>query len=105
MRIRTLLFAAGLTAASIATAQAQVPVNISYPISGGSYTNYFTSKFDVNCAGGAYTVKWGFDSTTIGAGDYYDHMSAQFGYKLPTGWHTFWVSTSCGSDSVRFQVL
>lgn len=105
MRIRTLLCAVGLTAASVAITQAQVPVNISYPINGGSYTNYFTSKFDVNCSGGAYGVKWGFDTVTIGSGDYYDHMSVQFGYKLPSGSHTFWVSTSCGSDSVNFQVL
>lgn len=105
MKIRTLLCTAGLAAASIAIAQAQVPVNISYPISGGSYTNYFTSKFDVTCSGGPYTVKWGFDSTTLGSSSYYDHFSGQFGYKLPSGPHTFFVSTTCGSDSVSFQVL
>ncbi len=85
-------------------ALAQVPVNISYPITGGSYSNYFTSKFDVNCGGGEYSVKWGFDSTTLGSGRYYDHVSAQFGYKLPAGWHIFWVRTSCGEDRVQFLV-
>jgi hypothetical protein len=50
----------------------QVPVNIVYPIDGGTYpivdanctkvqSAYFTSSFSVTCAGGPHTAKWGFD--------------------------------------------
>ena len=106
MKIRKPLYMLGLTLLLMSPlVEAQVPVNISYPINGGTYTNYFTSKFDVNCPGGAFTAKWGFDGVTVGGGDFYDHISGQFGYKLPPGPHVFWVSTSCGVDRVQFQVL
>ena len=61
------LFATLLTGVS-ASAFAQVPTNISYPINGMSYSNYIKAKFDANCAGGAWSAKWGFDSTTVGGG-------------------------------------
>lgn len=91
-------------------AQAQTPVNIVYPIDGGSYpiTNpapgallsaYFTSSFSVTCPGGPWSVKWGFGGAT-----FYDQFSAQFVHKLPGGWHTFWVSSDCGDSKVRFYI-
>jgi hypothetical protein len=96
-------------------AQAQAPVNIVYPIDGGSYpiTNpapgallsaYFTSSFSVTCKGGAHSVKWGFDATTVGSASFYDMISTQFVHKLPGGWHTLWVSSNCGDSSVRFFI-
>lgn len=96
-------------------AQAQAPVNIVYPIDGSSYpitgpapgplsSAYFTSSFSVTCPGGPWDVKWGFDGTTIGAGKFYDMFSAQFVYKLPGGWHTFWVTSDCGDSRVRFHI-
>lgn len=96
-------------------AQAQTPVNIVYPIDGGSYpiTNpapgallsaYFTSSFSVTCPGGPWSVKWGFDSASVGGATFYDQFSAQFVHKLPGGWHTFWVSSDCGDSKVRFYI-
>jgi hypothetical protein len=101
--------------ATVASASAQAAVNIVYPIHGGTYpitdpapgslnSMYFTSSFSVTCDGGQHTVKWGFDSTTVGSATYYDMFSAQFVHKLPGGNHTFWVTTSCGSSSVKFNV-
>ncbi|HEX5127442.1 MAG TPA: hypothetical protein VFW00_11930 [Rhodocyclaceae bacterium] len=90
--------------ASVASA-ANAPVNIVYPINGNAYNNYFTSSFGATCPGGPWTAVWGFDSTTIGSGTYYDQISVQFSHKLPSGGHSFWVKTSCGSDVVKFNVL
>jgi hypothetical protein len=92
------------TFANPAGAVQNANVNIAYPLNGGSVNNYFTSSFSTTCPGGANTVKWGFDGTNIGSSDYYDTFSGQFLYKLPSGWHTFDVSSSCGSDSVKFFV-
>lgn len=96
-------------------AQAQAPVNIVYPIDGGTYpitdplpgpldSAYFTSSFSVTCPGGPWTAKWGFDSTTVGSATFYDMFSAQFVHKLPGGWHTFTVSSDCGNSTVRFYI-
>ncbi|HWM89469.1 MAG TPA: hypothetical protein VN493_01740 [Thermoanaerobaculia bacterium] len=95
--------------------QAQAPVNIVYPIDGGSYpitdplpgalhSAYFTSSFSVTCAGGPRSVKWGFDNTSVGSATFYDQFSAQFVHKLPGGWHTFWVISDCGDSRVRFHI-
>lgn len=98
----------------IAGLYAQVPVNIVYPINGGSYpipgggvggSGYFTSSFGTTCPGGQHGVKWGFNSTTVGSGTFYDEMSVQFTHKLPSGTHKFWVVSSCGNDSVYFTIL
>ena len=113
-KLYVLAFAAVLFALAGA-AQAQAPVNIVYPINGGTYpiTNpapgvlfsaYFTSSFSVTCQGGAHSVKWGFDGTTVGSASFYDMFSAQFVHKLPGGWHTFTVSSDCGNSSVRFYI-
>lgn len=113
-KLNVLVIAAVLFALAGA-AQAQAPVNIVYPIDGGSYpiTNpapgallsaYFTSSFSVTCSGGAHSVKWGFDSATVGSASFYDMFSAQFVYKLAGGWHTFWVSSDCGDSRVRFYI-
>lgn len=96
-------------------AQAQAPVNIVYPIDGGTYpitdpppgaldSAYFTSSFSVTCPGGPRTVKWGFDSTTVGSASFYDMFSAQFVHKLPGGTHVFWVTSSCGDSRVKFDI-
>jgi hypothetical protein len=113
-KLHVLVFAAVLFALAGA-AHAQAPVNIVYPIDGGSYpiTNpapgallsaYFTSSFSVTCAGGPWTVKWGFDATSVGGATFYDQLSAQFVHKLPGGWHTFWVTSDCGDSRVRFYI-
>lgn len=96
-------------------AQAQAPVNIVYPIDGSSYpitgpapgplsSAYFTSSFSVTCPGGPWSVRWGFDATTVGGGTFYDMFSSQFVHKLPGGWHTFWVTSDCGDSRVRFHI-
>jgi hypothetical protein len=113
-KLIALSFALALIALAGAV-QAQAPVNIVYPIDGGSYpiTNpapgvlssaYFTSSFSVTCQGGPRAVKWGFDATTVGSASFYDQFSAQFVHKLPGGWHTFWVSSDCGDSRVRFYI-
>jgi hypothetical protein len=96
-------------------AQAQAPVNIVYPIDGGTYpiTNpapgpldsaYFTSSFSVTCGGGPRNVRWGFDSTTLGSATFYDMFSAQFVHKLKGGDHIFWVISDCGESRVSFRL-
>lgn len=115
--MKKLAFLIAVLTLCIATAPAgaQAPVNIVYPIHGGSYpiTNpapgpllsaYFTSSFSVTCAGGQHTVEWGFDSTTVGTATFYDQFSAQFVHKLPGGTHVFWVVSSCGDSRVKFDI-
>jgi hypothetical protein len=94
----------------------QVPVNIVYPIDGASYpivdiappgtvaSAYFTASFSTTCSGGAYSVEWGFDGSTIGKGTFYDQMSVQFVHKLPAGKHEFWVASDCGKNAVKFKI-
>lgn len=94
-------------------AQAQAPVNIVYPINGGSYpvvssgahAEYFASSFGATCPGGLHTAEWGFDNTTQGEATFYDEISVQFTHKLPSGSHYFWVYIPrCGKDSVKFEI-
>ena len=97
-------------------AHAQAPVNIVYPINGGTYpitgpapgplnSAYFTSSFGTTCPGGSYTVQWGFDGgPAVGSATFYDQASVQFVHKLPGGSHIFWVNSSCGASSVKFQI-
>lgn len=91
------------------------PVNIVYPINGGSYpisdpntpnlnSAYLTFSFSVTKSGGSYDVEWGVDNQTLGKATYYDMFSAQFVWKLPGGRHEFWVKGDSGSDSVTFNV-
>jgi hypothetical protein len=95
----------GISFASFSIA-AGSPANIVYPVNGGIYNNYFTSSFGATCPGGMHRAEWGFDGTTVGSGTFYDQTSVQFSHKLPSGWHKFWVRTSCGGwDVVAFQVL
>jgi hypothetical protein len=115
--MKKLVLATALLALCLAAAPtfAQAPVNIVYPIDGGVYpimdpapgplfSAYFTSSFSVTCQGGQHTVKWGFDSTTVGSATFYDQFSAQFVHKLPGGHHTFWVSSDCGDSRVKFDI-
>ncbi len=83
---------------------ANAPVNIAYPINGALVTNYFYSSFTTTCPGGAYSVKWYLDSTLIGNGTFYDTAGVHFAHKLPTGWHSLLVISSCGQDAVKFYV-
>jgi len=112
LALATVILALCLAAAP---AFAQAPVNIVYPINGGVYpiTNpapgvlssaYFTSSFSVTCQGGQHTVKWGFDTTTVGSATFYDQLSAQFVHKLPGGTHLFWVTSDCGDSQVKFDI-
>ena len=91
------------------------PVNIVYPINGGSYpisdpagvnlnSAYLTFSFSVTRSGGSNTVEWGVDNQTLGSAKYYDMYSAQFVWKLAGGTHEFWVRGDSGSDSVKFTV-
>jgi hypothetical protein len=102
--------------ACAATAFAQAPVNIVYPISGGVYpitdpppgplhSAYFTSSFSVTCAGGPHKVQWGFDAApALGTSSFYDQTSVQFVHKLPGGDHLFWVKADCGESRVKFRL-
>ncbi len=92
------------------------PVNIVYPINGGSYpimdpgpgnlsSAYFTASFSVTCGGGSHNVKWGFDSApALGSSNFYDQTSIQFVHKLPGGRHVFWVKSDCGKNVVKFNI-
>ena len=91
------------------------PVNIVYPINGGSYpisnpagnnldSAYLTFSFSVTRGGGPSSVTWGVDNQTLGNADYYDMFSAQFVWKVAGGKHEFWVKGDSGSDSVTFMV-
>ena len=91
------------------------PVNIVYPIHGGTYpisdppgvnlqSAYLTFSFSVTKGGGSYKVEWGVDNQTLGSAEYYDMFSAQFVWKLPGGQHEFWVKGDSGSDSVKFTI-
>ena len=95
-------------------AWAQAPVNIVYPIHGGSYpvggstgagAAYFTFSFSATCPGGANNVTWGVDGITLGKARFYDQYTGQGVWKSPTGVHKFWVNASCGSQGVKFNIL
>jgi len=96
------------------TVSAQVPVNIIYPINGGTYpvggglptggAEYINASFSVTCQGGAHTVVWGFNGTQVGSEGFYDQVIVQQTYKLPAGANSFFVKSDCGSDLVRFKV-
>lgn len=89
-----------------------VPVNIVYPINGGSYpvggggagAAYVTLSFGVTCEGGMHMAEWGVDGDTQGKAEFYDMYSAQYVMKLAKGTHVFWVRANCGQDEVKFQV-
>lgn len=90
-----------------------IPVNIVYPIHGGSYpvgcktgggAAHVTFSFGATCSGGMHMAEWGVDGNTHGKAEFYDQMSAQYVMKIAAGTHVFWVRTSCGQDEVKFQV-
>jgi hypothetical protein len=93
---------------------AQVPVNIIYPINGGTYpvgggmptsgAEYINASFSVTCPGGSHTVTWGFNGHQVGSEGFYDQVIIQQTYKLPAGTNTFYVKSECGSDYVKFLV-
>ena len=84
---------------------ANAPVNIAYPVNASSVHNYFHSYFTTTCPGGANSVKWLLDGNLIGSSTFYDVASVQFAHKLPNGWHSLQVISSCGQDTVKFFVL
>lgn len=94
---------ASLSVGGIASA-ANAPVNIAYPIHNSTVKNYFHSNFTTTCGGGMYTVKWYLDGTLVGNSTFYDVASVQFAHKLPAGWHSLLVVSSCGQDTVKFLV-
>jgi hypothetical protein len=113
--VLNVLVIAAVLFALAGAAQAQAPVNIVYPIDGGTYpiTNpapgalfsaYFTSSFSVTCSGGPWDVRWGFDGTTVGSATFYDQFTSQFVHKLPGGTHIFWVLSDCGDQRVKFDI-
>jgi len=95
----------GLFAAGASSAVVNAPVNIAYPISGGSNNNYFKVSFSVTCPGGMNKVQWAFDTTNVvGNATFYDNFNTQFLHKLPSGWHTIDVLASCGQEHMKFFV-
>ena len=84
---------------------AGAPVNIASPINGSSVSNYFYSSFTTTCPGGQWNVAWYLDSTLVGSGTFYNTAGVHFAHKLPTGWHSLTVKSSCGYDVVKFYVL
>jgi hypothetical protein len=96
------LFVLALVVSSAVAANA--PVNIVYPIHRGVYNDYVTFEFSTTCPGGPNSVKWAIDGNGIGSGEFYDTFNAQFQHKLGTGWHSFEVHSSCGTDGVKFFV-
>jgi hypothetical protein len=113
--MKKLAFAIAVLALATAPAFAQAPVNIVYPVDGGTYpitgpavgvlnSAYFTSSFSVTCPGGPRTAEWGFDSTSVGKATFYDQFTSQFVHKLGGGSHTFWVISSCGDSRVKFEI-
>ena len=93
----------------------QSPVNIVYPINGGTYpkvnpmpgklsSTYMAFSFSTTCEGGPAQVEWGVDGDTHGQARFYDEHSTQYVYKMPPGRHVFWVRSSCGENKVEFQV-
>ena len=89
------------------------PVNIVYPINGGTYpvgastgggATYVTFSFSTTCEGGMNMVEWGVDGDTHGKAEYYDQFSGQYVMKIAAGTHVFWVRASCGDSKVQFQV-
>ena len=110
----SMVLVAGVVFACQASALGKV--NIVYPIQGSSYpitgpatgminSAYITVSFGVTCGGGPYTVKWGFNKTSIGSTKIYDQGSEQQVWKLPRGKHVFWVDAGqCGREKVSFKV-
>lgn len=110
------LLSLALVLAPAAALADQVPVNIVYPINGGTYPKvdpqpadpissvYQPFSFSVTCPGGQHTVEWGVDGTTLGEALYYDEFSSQFVMKIAGGMHVFWVRTDCGDNKVQFKV-
>jgi hypothetical protein len=80
------------------------PVNIASPVNGSTVSNYFYSSFTTTCPGGQYSVKWLLDSVPTGSATFYNTAGVHFAHKLPTGWHSLLVSSSCGQDQVKFYV-
>jgi hypothetical protein len=80
------------------------PVNIASPVNGSTVTNYFYSSFTTTCPGGQHSVKWMLDGVSTGSASFYNTAGVHFAHKLPTGWHTLFVSSTCGQDQVRFYV-
>ncbi|WP_426110571.1 hypothetical protein [Massilia sp. PWRC2] len=100
-----LLTMASLFSLGTAANASNAAVNIAYPINGGTFTNYFSSSFTTTCPGGSYSVAWYLDGVLTGNASFYDTASVNFAQKLPTGWHSLQVISSCGQDTVKFYVL
>ena len=98
---------------------ANAPINIVYPIDGGTYPRqnpaagplnsaYITASFGLTLGGGPAKVTWGFDRTQLGKAKFYDQYTTQQVWKLAGGRHRFWVKAEKGgstfSDSVKFKV-
>jgi hypothetical protein len=100
----------------VGTVCAQNPVNIAYPINGGTYpitgpatgplnSAYITASFSTTCSGGSHQVEWGFDSIgAVGSASFYDQLSVQFVQKLSGGTDVFWVVSDCGDERVKFNI-
>ena len=98
---------------------AGAPVNIVYPIDGGTYPRtapapgklqsaYVTLSFCRTLPGGPAGVSWGVDRSELGQARCYDQYSTQQVWKLSGGKHRFWVKAKSGgtthNDQVSFMV-
>ncbi|MBY0572509.1 MAG: hypothetical protein K2P84_02410 [Undibacterium sp.] len=99
-----LFFFTAMSALSLNAMAQNAPVNIAYPLANGAVKNYFHVYFTTTCPGGQNTVKWVLDNTLVGTTTFYDVASIQFAHKLPLGWHSLTVSSSCGQQQIKFQV-
>ena len=102
---------------------ANAPVNIVYPIQGGTYpitdpaatslsSAYIALSFSATRGGGPYIACWTVDDDNLGEARFYDEVSVQQVWKLPGGKHRFYVEirqpgtagTVLASDDVTFVV-
>lgn len=102
---------------------ANAPVNIVYPIEGGTYPRtdppaagldsaYVALSFSATRGGGPYVAHWTVDGDSLGETSFYDEVSVQQTWKLPGGKHRFSVEVRqpgtggavLASDQVDFVV-
>ncbi len=88
----------------------QVPVNIAYPLNGGSYQlssayPLLPISFSVTCRDlEDHHVKWGYNNETLGSGKFRGQFSLNFLQKFSKGRWTIWVESDCGKNKIEIKV-
>ncbi len=104
---KTALLAAflGLLSA-ISTAHASNgAVTISSPANNSTINGLAYLSFRSRCPQYLNSVKWTVDGHSYGNATVYNSASFDSSLRLPKGWHTLKVSSTCGMDTVIFKVL